>query len=58
MGNVLLQLGTALGVDASTLVMSDEEYQSVQQQMLQQQMAQQMASPLAQGAVQEATQKG
>ena len=57
-GNVLLQLGTALGVDASTLVMSDEEYQAVQQQMLQQQMAQQMASPLAQGAVQEATQKG
>lgn len=48
-GNVLSQIGTALGLDADSLVMSDEEYQAMQAQMMQAQMAQQMASPIAQG---------
>ena len=48
-GNVLAQIGTALGLDADSLVMSDEEYQAMQAQMMQAQMAQQMASPIAQG---------
>lgn len=52
-GEVLTQIGTALGVDADSLVMSDEEYQAMQEQALQMQMAQQMASPLAQGMVQD-----
>lgn len=50
-GEVLTQIGTALGVDADSLVMSDEEYQAMQAQVMQMQMAQQMASPLAQGLV-------
>lgn len=52
-GEVLTQIGTALGIDADSLVMSDEEFQQQQEQAMQMQMAQQMASPLAQGMVQE-----
>ena len=52
-GDVITQIGMGLGLDASSLVMTDEEYATMQQQQLQAQMAQQMASPIAQGAMQQ-----
>lgn len=50
-GSILMQIATALGINASEVVLSDAEYQQQQQQMQQQQMAQNIAPQVVQGAM-------
>lgn len=51
--NILQQAATALGLDASSVVMSDQEYAQMQQQQLQQQAALQATPEIARGAMQQ-----
>lgn len=51
-GEILRQIATALGIDASSVIKTDEEIQQEQAQQLQMQMAQQAAPAIAQQAVQ------
>ena len=50
-GEILRQIATALGIDSSAVVKSDEEVQQEQQQQMQMQMAQQAIPQVARGAV-------
>lgn len=50
-GSILMQIATALGINASEVVLSDMEYQQQQQMMQQQQMAQNIAPQVVQGAM-------
>lgn len=50
---ILRQIATALGIDSTSVVKSDEEIQAEQQQMMEQQMAMQVAPQVAQGAMQQ-----
>ena len=52
-GEILSQIATALGIDSSSVVKSEQEYQEEQQQIQQQQMAQQVAPEVAKGAMQQ-----
>lgn len=49
---ILRQIATALGIEANTVVKSDQEIQQEQQQAMQAQMAQQVAPEVARGAMQ------
>lgn len=51
-GEILRQIATALGIDATSVIKTDEEIQQEQAQQLQMQMAQQAAPAIAQQAVQ------
>lgn len=51
-GEILRQIATALGIDSSSVVKTDEEVQQEQQQQMQMQMAQQAAPEMARGAMQ------
>lgn len=51
-GEILRQIATALGIDSSAVVKSDEEVQQEQQQQMQMQLAQQAVPQMARGAVQ------
>lgn len=51
-GEILRQIATALGIDSSSVVKTDEEVQQEQQQQMQMQMAQQAVPEMARGAVQ------
>lgn len=50
---ILRQIATSLGIDAASVVKSDEEIQQEQMQMQQMQMAQQVAPEVARGAMQQ-----
>lgn len=50
---ILRQIATSLGIDAASVVKSDEEIQQEQMQMQQMQMAQQVAPEIARGAMQQ-----
>ena len=50
-GEILRQIATALGIDSSAVVKSDEEVQQEQQQQMQMQMVQQAIPQVARGAV-------
>lgn len=52
-GEILSQIATALGIEANSVVMSDEEYEMVQQQQQQAQMEQQVAPDVVRGAMQQ-----
>lgn len=52
-GEVLSQLATAIGIDASSVIKSDEEFQQEQQMAQQQQMAQNVAPQVAAQAMQQ-----
>lgn len=52
-GEILSQIATALGIDSASVVISDEEYQMLQQQQQEAQMAQQVAPEVAKGAMQQ-----
>lgn len=51
-GEILRQIATALGIDSSSVVKTDEEVQQEQQQQMQMQMAQQAVPEMARGAMQ------
>lgn len=51
-GEILRQIATALGIDSSSVVKTDEEVQQEQQQQMQMQMAQQAVPEMAKGAMQ------
>lgn len=51
-GEILRQIATALGIDSSSVVKTDEEVQQEQQQQMQLQMAQQAIPQVARGAMQ------
>ena len=51
-GEILRQIATALGIDSSSVVKTDEEVQQEQQQQMQMQMAQQAIPQVAKGAMQ------
>ena len=51
-GEILRQIATALGIDSSSVVKTDEEVQQEQQQQMQMQMAQQAIPEMARGAMQ------
>ena len=51
-GEILRQIATALGIDSSSVVKTDEEVQQEQQQQVQMQMAQQAVPEMAKGAMQ------
>ena len=51
-GEILRQIATALGIDSSSVVKTDEEVQQEQQQQLQMQMAQQAVPEMAKSAIQ------
>lgn len=51
-GEILRQIATALGIDSSSVVKTDEEVQQEQQQQMQMQMAQQAVPEMAMGAMQ------
>lgn len=51
-GEILRQIATALGIDSSSVVKTDEEVQQEQQMQMQMQMAQQAAPEMARGAMQ------
>ena len=51
-GEILRQIATALGIDSSSVVKTDEEVQQEQQQQMQMQMAQQAVPEIAKGAMQ------
>lgn len=50
-GEILRQIATALGIESSAVVKTDEEIQQEQQQAMQMQMAQQAIPQMAQGAM-------
>lgn len=50
-GDVISQIATAIGLNADSLVMSDDEYQAMMQQQQEAALQQQVASPLVQGAM-------
>ena len=50
-GEILRQIATALGIDSSSVVKTDEEVQLEQQQQMQMQMAQQAVPEMARGAM-------
>ena len=52
-GSILMQIATALGINASEVVLSDMEYQQQQQMREQQQMAQNIAPQVVQGAMEQ-----
>lgn len=51
-GEILRQIATALGIDSSSVVKTDEEVQQEQQMQMQMQMAQQAVPEMARGAMQ------
>lgn len=51
-GEILRQIATALGIDSSSVVKTDEEVQQEQQQQMQMQMAQQAVPEMAKSAMQ------
>lgn len=51
-GEILRQIATALGIDSSSVVKSDEEVMQEQEQQMQMQMAQQAIPQMAKGAMQ------
>ena len=51
-GEILRQIATALGIDSSSVIKTDEEVQQEQQQQMQMQMAQQAIPEMARGAMQ------
>ena len=51
-GEILRQIATALGIDSSSVIKTDEEIQQEQQQQMQMQMAQQAVPEMARGAMQ------
>lgn len=55
-GAILEQIATALGIDANSVVMSDEEFAQMQQAAQQAQMQQQVAPEVVRGAMQQQTQ--